>query len=52
MQYNFTIFLWEIIQVHMKIRPWKCDICGKGLTEKSKLKMHIQVVHLGKKNFR
>ncbi len=39
-------------QVHLGIRKFTCDTCGKALTSSTKLKLHIDVVHFGKKDFR
>ena len=34
-------------KVHTKVRPFKCKDCGKGFTEESNLKTHINCFHKG-----
>ena len=38
--------------VHEGIKPFKCNICGKGSASNGEMKKHVETVHEGKKPFK
>ena len=39
----------HVVSVHEKKKPFKCEICDKGFSQKHKMKIHVASVHEEKK---
>ena len=37
--------------IHLKLKPFQCDLCQVSFSEKGTLKHHIEVIHIGEKNY-
>ena len=42
----------HIASVHEEKKPFKCEICDKGFSQKHNMKIHVESVHKKKKTFK
>ena len=43
---------YHVASVHEENKPFKCEICGKGFSQKNKVKIHVESAHEKKKPFK